>query len=284
VGSGPENLVQESFPTGDDPHETLSIVAAWFGDQQRRLGRKLAGIGIGSFGPVDLRRASLSYGFITTTPKRGWARTNVLGALSSAFPGLPIGFDTDVNAAALGEHTWGNGRGLDDFVYITVGTGIGAGAMVGGRLLHGLVHPEMGHMLLTAVAGDTFEGSCPFHGRCWEGVCSGTALARRAGSALADLPAEHPCWSIAATYMGRAIANIVCVLSPRRVILGGSVRKAGRLGSDRFFSMIRGELRDSLRGYISAPELDTAIQEFVVPPLLGDDAGVLGALALATRA
>jgi len=240
-------------------------------------------IGIGSFGPVDLNRNSPTYGYITSTPKPGWSDTDIVGAVKKAFPGIPVAFDTDVNAAALGEHCWGNGAGLQDFIYITIGTGIGAGGMAGGKLLHGLVHPEMGHMLLPRIPGDTFAGVCPFHGACWEGLCSGPALLARAGMPAELLPPEHESWAMETWYIAHAIANIVCVLSPRRVILGGSVRKAGQLGQSRFFQMIREGVQAALNRYIVSPALQEEIDGFIVPPLLGDDAGVCGAIALAQR-
>jgi fructokinase len=180
VGAGPHDLVRATFPTGNDPEQVLSAVTCWLTDQQRQRGT-LRAIGVASFGPLDLSSDSPTYGHITSTPKPGWRNTDIVGPLRRAFPGIPVGFDTDVNGAALGEYRWGNGVGLTDFVYITIGTGIGAGAMVGGQLLHGLVHPEMGHMLLPRVPEDTFAGVCPYHGACWEGLCSGPALLKRTG-------------------------------------------------------------------------------------------------------
>src|SRR4051812_19064442 len=171
VGTGPGDrmLARASFPTGDRPAELLATVAGWLQEQEGRHGR-LRALGIASFGPVDLRPGSPTYGFITSTPKPGWQDTDVVGRLRAAFGDIPIGFDTDVNGAALGEHAWGNAAGLSDFVYITLGTGIGAGAMVGGELLHGLVHPEMGHMLLPRAPGDDFPGVCPYPRRLLGGA------------------------------------------------------------------------------------------------------------------
>lgn len=283
VGTGPHDLTRSEFPTGDHPVQVLSEVTQWLGQQQRLRGT-LHAVGIGSFGPLDLDRDSLTYGRVTSTPKPGWSQTDIVGAVRTSFPDLPVGFDTDVNAAALGEHVWGSAVGLDDFVYVTIGTGIGAGGMAGGRLLHGLVHPEMGHMLLPRVPGDTFEGVCPYHGACWEGLCSGPALMRRTGMPAEYLPPEHESWDMETQYIAYALANIVCVLSPRRVIIGGSVRKAGRLGSERFFQMIRAKVQAALNGYIVSPTLAEELDRFIVPPLLGDDAGVCGAIALAQDA
>lgn len=283
VGTGPQDLTRTEFATGDNPAQVLSTVTAWLGEQQHCRG-KLEAIGIASFGPLDLHEGSPTYGYITSTPKPGWKNTDIVGAVSRAFPDLPIGFDTDVNAAALGEHCWGSGVGLTDLVYVTIGTGIGAGAIVGGRLLHGLVHSEMGHMLLPCVSGDAFPGVCPYHGACWEGLCSGPALFKRTGMPAEHLPAEHEAWVLETQYIAYALANVVCVLSPQRIILGGSVRKAGRLGEERFFGMIRRKVQAALNGYIVSPALTEAIDQYIVPPLLGDDAGVCGAMALARRA
>jgi fructokinase len=286
VGNGPGAgiLARTHFPTGEDPVRLMEAVVAWFAEQQQRHGT-LAAIGVASFGPVDLDARSPTHGFITTTPKPGWQNADILGPLRRVFPGAALGFDTDVNGAALGEHRWGAARELEDFVYITVGTGIGGGGMTRGRLLHGLVHPEMGHMRVPYLAGDEFEGACPFHGRCWEGVCSGTAIAKRTGISAENLPSDHPAWDTTITSMAHALVNLTCVLSPRRIILGGSVRKAGRLGEATFFARLRMAFRNSMADYISSPALSAAgITHFIVPPELGDDAGVCGAIALAHEA
>lgn len=282
VGSGPGErlLARHEFLTGDDPPRLLAQVGEWFRAQEQAHG-KLPAIGIATFGPADLNPASPTFGYITTTPKPGWHYADLVGPLRRALGNIPIGFDTDVNGAALGEQIWGNAAGLEDFVYITIGTGIGAGGMARGQLLHGLVHPEVGHLRLPQIPGDDFAGACPYHGRCWEGLCSGVAMQRRTGLSPESLPADHPAWSYETQYIGYAIANIVCTLSPRRVILGGSVRKAGRLGEAAFFKAIRRHVQATLNGYIVATELqDEGINDYIVPPLLGDDAGVCGAIAL----
>lgn len=277
-------LAREQFSTGDDPTYLLEQVCAWFAAQERSF-RPLAALGVASFGPLELDERSASYGYITTTPKRGWGQCDLLGPLRRAFPERPIGFDTDVNGAALGEGRFGAARGLEDFVYVTVGTGIGGGGMARGALLHGLVHPEMGHIAMPRFDGDTFEGACPFHGRCWEGLCSGPALAQRTGVPAEQLAADHPEWERLTRYMGHALATLTCVLSPRRIVLGGSVRKAGALGEDEFFRRVRTELAKALGGYISSPSLRAPLlDEFLVPPELGDHAGIVGALALAQDA
>lgn len=280
AGTGPGDLSRAVFPSGSDPAAALFAVTCWFREEETRRG-PLHAIGIGSFGPVDLDPASPTYGFITSTPKTGWRNTDILGTVRRAFPALPVAFDTDVNAAALGEQRWGAAAGLDDFVYITIGTGIGAGVMAGGRLVHGLVHPEMGHMRIPRIPDDAFEGVCPFHGDCWEGLCSGPAMKKRTGTPAEEISPDSSAWRFEARYVALALGNIICALSPRRIILGGSVPNGGLLGIERFFKMVRAEVRDVLDGYIVSPALEEGIDGYIVPPLLGADAGVCGALALA---
>lgn len=282
VGTCPQDMSRAEFLSGDNPEQVLGQVTNWLREQQQMRGM-LQAIGIGSFGPIDLHKDSSTYGFITSTPKPGWRNADICGAVHRQFPNIPLAFDTDVNAAALGEYYWGIAAGLQDFIYITIGTGIGAGGMVGGRLLHGLVHPEMGHMLLPRIAGDTFAGVCPFHGACWEGLCSGPALLARSGRPAALIPPEHESWAMETQYIAYAIMNIICVLSPKRVIIGGSVRRAGQLGSDQFFQLIREKVQAALHGYVVSSALQEEIGNFIVPPLLGDDAGVCGAIALAQK-
>lgn len=282
VGTGPGEriLARCTFPTSDDPARLLAEVADWLIQQEKAYG-KLQAVGIASFGPLDLAPDSPTYGHITSTPKPGWQNTDVVGSIRQALGDIPIGFDTDVNGAALGEYYWGHAAGLSDFVYITIGTGIGAGGMAGGHLLHGLVHPEMGHMFLPRLAGDTFSGACPYHGACWEGLCSGPAIKARTGLPAEDLAPDHAVWEMLTQYTAYAIVNIICVLSPQRVIIGGSVRKAGRLGEEHFFRLIREKVQAALNGYIVSPALSgDAIQHYIVPPLLGDEAGLCGAIAL----
>lgn len=286
IGTGPGAGILERarFASGDNPGRVMQEVVEWLLEQQRKHGA-IEGLGLASFGPVDLDERSVTHGFITTTPKPGWQNADVLGALRRAFPGVPAGFDTDVNGAALGEGRWGAAIGLEDFVYVTAGTGIGGGGMARGSLLHGLVHPEMGHMSLPRLAGDDFEGACPFHGRCWEGLCSGPAIAKRTGMPAESLPPDHPAWDLTIRYMAHALVNLTCVLSPRKIILGGSVRKAGRLGEAAFFGRLRAAFHEILAGYISSPFLNEhGLRHYLVPPALGDDAGVCGAIALAQAA
>jgi fructokinase len=283
VGRGPEDVQQprnrQEFATGDNPAALIARVIEWFQEKQQH--EPLSAIGIASFGPVDMVSGSARYGHITSTPKPGWANTDLVGPIQRALGNIPVGFDTDTNGAGLGEFFWGRASGLDDFVYITIGTGIGAGGMVGGQLLHGLVHPEVGHLRLPRVDGDTFEGACKYHGDCWEGLCSGEAIRQRTGVPAEELSPDHPAWTYETQYIGYAIANIVCTLSPRRVIVGGSVSKGGKLGEDAFFRAVRRQVQAVLNGYVVSPSLlGDGIREYIVPPQLGDDAGVCGAIAL----
>jgi fructokinase len=260
------------------PSETIPRVIAFLKERSSAHG-KLQGIGIGSFGPLDLDSASATYGFLTTTPKPGWANINLAGAFRETFE-LPVGFDTDVNAAALGEARWGAAQGLTDFVYLTIGTGIGGGGMVNGKLIHGLVHPEMGHLRLPHdPQRDPFPGICPYHGDCLEGLASGPALEARWGVRGEMLPADHPAWELEAHYLALGLVNIICTLSPRRIILGGGVMQQAQL-----FPLIRQNVQRLLNSYIQSASLTNSIDEYIVPPALGNRSGVMGAIALALQA
>ena len=274
VGTEPDDIrAQERFPT-TTPEETIDRAIAFFRSQS--FG-PLRAIGIGSFGPVDPNKRSPAWGYITTTPKPGWRNVDFAGPVHAAL-GVPVAFDTDVNGAALGEHRWGAAQDIDTFIYLTVGTGIGGGAMVEGRLLHGLVHPEMGHIPLERRADDDFPGFCPFHGSCLEGLAAGPALERRWGRRATALPADHPAWELEAHYLALGVVTLTCALSPQRVILGGGVMEQRHL-----FPIIRGKVREILAGYIETPVISEHTDRFIVPPGLGNRAGVLGAIALAEQ-
>lgn len=274
TGNGPDDITAEvRFPT-TTPDETLKRTIAFFTEQARK--EPIRAMGIGSFGPVDLNPSSSTYGYITTTPKPGWAQTDVAGVIQKAL-GVPVIFDTDVNAAAFGEGKWGAAQGLSDFVYLTVGTGIGGGNMINGQLLHGLIHPEIGHIRLPHDRQrDPFPGVCPFHGDCFEGLASGPALKARWGQPAETLPHDHPAWELEAHYIALALNNLVCTLSPQRLILGGGVMQQPEI-----WPMVRAEVVNLLNGYIHSPEILERIDQYIVPPQLGNRAGVLGALALA---
>lgn len=275
VGTGPDDLQGPARFATTTPQETLGKCIEFF-----RAQPKLDAIGVGCFGPIELNHDSAEYGRITLTPKAGWSNADIVGPLKAAF-GVPIGFDTDVNGAVLGEARWGAAQGLDTAIYITVGTGIGGGALVGGRLAHGLVHPEMGHLLIPREPDDlAFQGVCPFHGaRCWEGLASGPAMEHRWGQRAETLPADHPAWDLESRYIASALTSLVLVLSPERLILGGGVMEVEAL-----FPLVRQYLVQSLAGYVKADPLSRGIDQYVVPPGLGQRAGMLGGLALAERA
>jgi fructokinase len=275
IGRGPEDIVAEARIPTTTPGATLSQSVDFFRAESARRG-SLAAIGVGCFGPVDLCEGSPTWGFITTTPKAGWEHTDVAGRLGKEL-GVPVAFDTDVNAAAIGEARWGAAQGLDTFVYLTVGTGIGGGGLLGGQPMHGLVHPEIGHMLLPHDRSlDPFPGVCPFHAGCLEGLASGPALLARWGQPAESLPPDHPAWALEARYLGLALANLVCTLSPQRIVLGGGVMEQTHL-----FPLIRKEVVALLNGYIRAREILEAIDAYIVPPGLGHRSGRLGALAMA---
>ena len=275
VGTGPEDLESVQFPT-TSPEDTVQAAIAFF---RARAAGRLRAVGIASFGPIDLHPESPTFGYITSTPKEGWRNFDFAGTIRRALD-VPVGFDTDVNGSALGEARWGAAQGLSDFVYLTVGTGIGGGAMVHGRILHGLMHPEMGHIRVPHdVSRDPYPGGCPYHVDCLEGLASGPAMEARWGVPGRDLPADHPAWWLEAQYLALGLANFVCTLSPERIVLGGGVMQQTQL-----FPLIRKELARILNGYIQAPEITERRENFVAPPRLGSRSGVLGALALAQQA
>jgi len=274
VGSGPDDLVKSQFPT-TTPEATLSQVVQFF---RNNGGRDLEAIGIGSFGPVDLDLASPTYGFITSTPKPGWSNFDLVGSVVKALK-VPVGFDTDVNAALLGEWRWGAAQGLANAIYLTIGTGIGGGVMVHGQVVHGLVHPEIGHLRLPHdLALDPFPGICPFHKDCLEGLASGPAIEKRWGRKATALPADHRAWELEAHYLALALANLTLTVSPQRILLGGGVMQQPQL-----FKMIRDEFAFVLNGYVRHPDILDHLDQYIVPPKLGGDAGVVGSLFLAAQ-
>jgi len=278
VGTGPGDIRAETrFPT-TSPERTLDRAFDFFRAEQDRQGR-LAAIGIASFGPVDLRRESPTYGCITSTPKPGWSNVSIAGAAAAAL-GVPVGFDTDVNAAALAEQRWGAARGLHSFIYLTVGTGIGGGGLLDGKLTHGLVHPEMGHIRVPHDLGaDPFPGVCPFHGDCLEGLASGPAMSARWLRPVEELPDDHPGWPLEAGYLALALTNFVCTLSPQRIIMGGGV-----MSKPFLFPLIRGKVGELLNNYVRTAEIIDHIDHYIVPPGLGGRAGAMGGIALASDA
>jgi fructokinase len=248
------------------PAETIERVIAFF----HREG-PVAAIGIGSFGAIDPHPESATWGYITSTPKPGWAHTDVAGEISRRLE-VPVAFDTDVNAAALGEHRWGAAQGLDTFSYITVGTGIGGGGMAGGNLLHGLVHPEVGHLRIPHDRHrDPFDGVCPFHGDCLEGLASGRAIEARWGRRPQDLDGDGRVWELQAQYLALGLVSVISVLSPERILLGGGVMRQPAL-----LPLVQREVAALMNGYQQAGT--------IMSPALAPRSGVLGAIALAKTA
>ncbi|MCP5061748.1 MAG: ROK family protein [Ignavibacteriae bacterium] len=271
IGSNPTDLRDEVRFATTTPDETIKKCIEYFELQKKKF--KLNNIGVGSFGPLDLHPDSETYGYITLTNKHGWTNTNFLGKLKSSLE-IPITIDTDVNAAALGEYYWGFGNKLSDFVYLTIGTGIGGGAMVNGKLLHGFNHPEMGHILLSNESN--YKGVCNFHDDCLEGLASGPAIEKRWNINAEKLSEEHEAWDLQAEYLAKAIINYILILAPKRIILGGGVME-----QEQLFPLVRKKVKEFLNGYIHLPEIIEDIDKYIVPPKLGNKAGILGAIALA---
>ncbi|WP_123043224.1 ROK family protein [Cohnella candidum] len=266
-----EILTRISFPT-QRPEVTMGKVIEFL----RKT--KVEAIGIGSFGPINLNRGSPHYGYITTTPKPGWSNYDILGVIKREFD-VPCGWDTDVNAAVLGEVTWGAARGVDNCMYYTFGTGVGAGIYAEGKLVHGMMHPEAGHIMVRRHAADRYEGCCPYHGDCLEGMASGPAIENRWGVKCSELPPDHPAWAMQAYYIGQALCGSILMLSPNKIILGGGVMKQLQL-----FPLIHSEVQRTLNGYVGSEQVLSNITPYIVQPALGDDAGLCGALALGLSA
>ena len=275
VGRGPDELLADARIPTAAPEESWPRVLAFLADASRAHG-PLRAIGLASFGPVDVRRGSPTWGRLLRTTKPGWSGFDMAGPLAARF-GVPVGFDTDVNGAALGEARWGAARDLSCAAYVTVGTGVGGGAVIDGRPLHGLLHPEMGHVPVRRVAGDDFPGVCPFHTDCIEGMASGPAILARCGTSLDKLPAEHPVRGLVAAYLGQLCAQIALLLSPERIVLGGGVMTGGGL-----HGAVAREMNGWLRGYVQAEAVEAP--GYLVPPAPRDRSGLRGALALAADA
>jgi fructokinase len=259
------------------PTDTLGQVVAFFKSHARE--GPIAALGIASFGPIDLRLGSQTYGHITSTPKPDWQNVDIVDYLDRALAPDTIAFDTDVNAAALAEHRWGAGRGTSSLAYVTVGTGIGAGFVINGGPLHGLVHSEFGHIRIPRdPQADPYRGCCPNHGDCLEGLASGRALAMRWGVPPDKLPDDHPAWALETDYLALGLSNLICMTSPERVVIGGGV--ARRLN----WRTLRTRVQATMGDYLHVPELTDAIDDYLIPPALGDSAGLIGALTLAQTA
>ena len=278
VGTGPDDLQAVTRIPTTAPNETLGKVLEFFRTQQAE-GGALEAIGIGSFGPVDVRPNSPKFGWFLNTPKPGWQQVDFAGLMKKEL-GAPVGFDTDVNAAALGEHKWGNAQGVDTFIYLTVGTGIGGGGLAAGKPIHGLLHPEMGHILVPHdLSVDPFPGCCPFHKDCLEGLASGFAMEKRWQQKGVTLPDDHPAWVLEAGYLATGLVNFILMLAPERIILGGGVMEQKQL-----FPMIRTQVQAKLNNYLDVSQITRDIDSYIVPPKLGSRAGIAGAFVLAQQA
>lgn len=250
------------------PEETMAGVIEFFKQYD------IESIGIGSFGPIDVNQESETYGYITSTPKLAWRNYPFVQALEESF-GVPVGFNTDVNAAALGEAVLGAAKGLDSCLYITVGTGIGAGAVVNGKLLKGLSHPEMGHIIVRRHPEDTYKGTCPYHADCLEGLAAGPAIEERWGKKGVSLVKRNEVWDLEGYYIAQALMQYILILSPKKIILGGGV-----MNQTQVFTSIYKYLPELLKDYVALPELSS----YIVSPGLGDRAGITGSLLLANQA
>ena len=275
VGTDPGHLLKEvRFPT-TTPCETIHKVIEFFLPYAKN--RKLAALGIASFGPLDLNAGSPTYGYITTTPKAGWGQTDLYGEIQRNLP-VPIAFDTDVNVAAFGEQYWiPENRSLDPFLYMTVGTGIGVGVIANGSPVHGLMHAEAGHFALPHDwQRDPFPGICPYHGDCLEGLASGLSMNKRWGQRPEDLPDLHVAWNLESDYVALALVNLIYAYSPQRIILGGGVAQHPGLLQE-----VRCKVKQFMNGYVQSPLLLEKIDEYILPPALGNRSGGLGAIAMA---
>ena len=264
-------LERISIPTRD-PAQTMPEILDFFRD------KALAAVGVGCFGPVDLDRRSETYGYITSSPKLNWRNYPMVQRFREAL-GIPVGFDTDVNAAALGEAVWGCTRTVENSIYITVGTGVGVGVIVGGRPYHGMIHPEGGHIFVAPREDDPMpKGICPYHGNCLEGLASGPAIERRWGRKGIELSEISAVWELEAYYIGQAICTYICTLSPERIVVGGGV-----MHQPQMLPLIRQEVQRQIHGYIQGKGMNK-LEEYIVPVSLNDNQGVLGGVQLAIDA
>jgi len=272
IGDEQGNILERvSIPTLE-PENTMPAIIEFFKN------KNISALGIGCFGPVDLDKKSATYGYITTTPKLAWKNYDIVGTCKKEL-GVPVGFDTDVNASALGEATWGCTKDLDHSIYITVGTGIGAGVIIDGKPYHGMLHPEAGHIFLARHPQDPMEkGVCPYHELCLEGLASGPAIAARWGKPGAELADRKEVWELEAYYLAQAICSYIMILSPERIIVGGGVSH-----QEQMMPMIRAEVQRQMGGYIQAKGMQD-LDSYIVLPSLNDNQGIMGGLKLAMDA
>ncbi|MDF2542291.1 MAG: hypothetical protein K0S47_2009 [Herbinix sp.] len=262
-----EILEQTSIPT-EDPSVTIPKIITYFKD------KKIEALGIGSFGPIDLDKASKTYGYITSTPKLAWANYDIVGNIQKEL-NIPVGFDTDVNASALGEATWGSTKDVASSIYITIGTGIGVGVYQNGSLLHGMLHPEAGHILLSKHPEDHFEGVCPYHPNCMEGLASGPSIEKRWGKKAYELKDQTEVWEMEAFYIAQGLVSYIFTLSPHRIVLGGGV-----MHQEQLFPLIRQKVKELINGYVCTSQLND-MDHYIVPASLMDNQGIMGCIQLA---
>lgn len=268
---GDENgkiLDQISIPTVT-PEETMPPIIDYF------KGKDIAALGVACFGPVDLNKASDTYGYITSTPKLAWVNYDIVGTLQKAL-NVPVGFDTDVNGSALGEATWGSTKGIENSIYITIGTGVGVGVIINGKPYHGMMHPEGGHIFLNRHPSDlAFESKCPYHTNCIEGLAAGPAIEKRWGKKGIELVDRKEVWELEAFYIGQALCNYIVTLSPQRIVLGGGV-----MAQKQLFPLVREEVRKQLNNYIQTKEM-ADLDTYIVPAGCNGDQGIMGCIKLA---
>lgn len=270
---GDENgqiLEQKSIPT-TIPEETMPQIITYFKE------KNIEALGVGAFGPVDVVKESETYGYILNTPKIAWKNYNLLGTLQEALQ-IPIGLDTDVNGSCLGEMTYGCAKGLDTVIYLTIGTGIGAGVAVGGKLLHGMLHPEAGHILITKKPHDPGKSVCPYHDSCMEGLASGPSIEARWGKKAYELESDHMAWELESEYIAKGLVNMILMISPQKIILGGGV-----MHQEQLFPKIREKVKTYINEYYQTKEL-ADMETYIVPPSLHDNQGIMGAIRLAQLA
>jgi fructokinase len=277
LARGHDDVVETRRLPTRDPASTLAGIEDALDGWMRT--HDVRALGIGSFGPIELNRASADFGHIGKTTKPGWHGADVVQRLTRRYD-VPTIADTDVNAAALAEGRWGAAQGLSSWTYVTVGTGVGAGIVVGGRTVHGLGHPEAGHMLVRREPGDDWEGACPFHGDCVEGLVSGPAIERRTGMSGDAVADDHPVWEAVADVLATMMHNMLLTVVPERILLGGGVPSRRPF----LIPMIRSRLEPRMGGYAGADAIAAQLETLLVPPGLGDAAGPLGSLALALDA
>ena len=271
VGNEKGEIFEKKIIPTTTPQETIPEIIAFFQN------KNIESLGIGTFGPVDVREDSDTYGRILDTPKSDWRQYDLLKNLQAALK-VPVKLDTDVNSSCLGEVTFGAAKGLKNVIYITIGTGIGVGAVAEGKLIHGMLHPEAGHILIRKNPKDNYQGKCPYHKTCFEGLAAGPAIEERYGKKPAELEEREEVWELEADYIAQALMNYILILSPERIILGGGV-----MHQEQLFSIIREKTAEYMAGYIKTEQLAN-MENYIVPASLNDNQGIMGALKLAAMA